>query len=52
LKTNGRFVRQEFLKICSGSLLSFSEDFIFLTMRLLHEIDLKKVLVSQSYIIE
>jgi hypothetical protein len=48
LKTNGRLVRQEFLKIYGGSLLSISGDFIFLTMRLQHEIDLKKVLVSKS----
>jgi hypothetical protein len=48
LKTNGRLVRQEFLKICSGSLSSFFGDFIFLIMRLVHEIDLIKVLFSKS----
>jgi hypothetical protein len=49
LKTNGRLVRHESSwRFCSGRLLSFSKDFIFLTMRLLHEIDLKKTLVSKS----
>jgi hypothetical protein len=32
--------------------MSFFGDFILLTMRLPHEIDLKKVLVSKSKIIE
>jgi hypothetical protein len=49
LKTNGRLVRYESSwRFCSGSLLSFSVDFIFLTMILLHKIDSKKVLVSKS----
>ena len=42
LKINGELKRQESSwRFCSGRLLSFSGDFIFLTMRLLHEIDLK-----------
>ena len=42
LKFNGELERHESSwRFCSGRLLSFSGDFIFLTMRLLHEIDLK-----------
>jgi hypothetical protein len=48
LKTNGRLVRHESSwRFCTRRLLSFSRDFIFLTMRLSHEIDSKKVLVSK-----
>jgi hypothetical protein len=47
--TNGRLVRHESSwRFYSGRLLSFSGDFIFLTMRLSQEIDLKEVLVSKS----
>jgi hypothetical protein len=53
LKTNGRLVRHESSwRFCSERLLSFSGDFIFLTMRLSHEIDSKKVSVLKYYIIE
>jgi hypothetical protein len=49
LKTNGRLVRHESSwRFCSGRLLSFSRDFIFLTMSLSQEIDLKEVLVLKS----
>jgi hypothetical protein len=49
LKTNGRLVRHESSwRFCSGSFLSFSGDFIFLTMRLSHKNRLEKVLVSKS----
>jgi hypothetical protein len=43
LKINGELERHESsLRFCSGRLLSFSGDLIFLTMRLSHEIDLKR----------
>jgi hypothetical protein len=43
LKFNGELERHESSwRFCSGRLLSFSEDLIFLTMRISHEIDLKR----------
>jgi hypothetical protein len=43
LKVNGELERHESSwRFCSGRLLSFSGDLIFLTIRLSHEIDLKR----------
>jgi hypothetical protein len=46
---NGVLVRHESSwRFCSGSLLSFSGDFVFLIMRLSQKNRLEKMLVSKS----